>query len=112
MKNMKELFVDGVNYGRYRPTYPPALYNHIREKMGLKGNERAKMALDVGCGSGQVTVELLSLCEKVKGIDISEGQLKGAIQKDGIIYDIGTSNNLPVENQSLDLITVGQAAHW
>jgi tRNA G46 methylase TrmB len=49
-----------AKYRVYRPTYPKELFEQIRNYYfdGKDTNEKIPLALDVGCGSGQATVDL------------------------------------------------------
>eukprot|EP01098_Paradermamoeba_levis_P010967 TRINITY_DN4640_c0_g1_i1.p1 TRINITY_DN4640_c0_g1~~TRINITY_DN4640_c0_g1_i1.p1 ORF type:complete len:259 (+),score=78.17 TRINITY_DN4640_c0_g1_i1:122-898(+) len=107
-----KLFADGANYSKFRPTYPPVLFNKIKQFAGLKEGEKLKLSVDVGCGTGQVTTELASFSLKALGIDPSESQVKAAVVVDGVEYKVGTSSHWPVGDGEVDLVTVGQAAHW
>ena len=49
-----------VKYRLHRPGYPRKLYEHIINYYynGKDTNEKIPLALDIGCGSGQATVDL------------------------------------------------------
>ncbi len=49
-----------AKYRVYRPNYPEKLFEHILNYYfdGKNTNEKIPLALDVGCGSGQATVDL------------------------------------------------------
>jgi tRNA G46 methylase TrmB len=51
-----------AKYRLHRPGYPQELYKHINDYYfnGKIANEKIPLALDVGCGSGQATVDLSS----------------------------------------------------
>ena len=95
-----------AGYSVYRPGYPEALFEFI-----LAHTPGRKFALDVATGNGQVAGALAAHFEKVFAIDISEGQLKHSIKKSNIIYSIASAENTGI-NEKMDLVTVGQAAHW
>jgi SAM-dependent methyltransferase len=50
--------------------------------------------------------------ERVLAIDRSTAQLSQAIQHASITYTAGDAYAIPTPDRSVDLITVGQAAHW
>ncbi|CAF4455621.1 unnamed protein product, partial [Adineta steineri] len=54
-------------YRLYRPGYPRQLFEYIINYYFNNNQTDAKIpfALDVGCGSGQATVELSSYCHRV-----------------------------------------------
>jgi len=71
------------------------------------------LALDIGCGSGQATIELSSFCDRVIGIDISANQIAHAIPKDNIEYRCHKAEDLTfLESNSVDLITIATTLHW
>jgi len=61
----------GQKYSQYRPEYPPELARFLAEI-----SPRTHKALDVGCGTGQLTRTLSAYFASVTGIDPSEDQLK------------------------------------
>ncbi len=78
---------------------------------------KPKMALDVACGTGDVTFRLHELFPKahITGIDLSAGMLKIAKEKlDGLDTDAqkhitfieGNSLNMPFPDETFDLVTV------
>ncbi|CAF1083097.1 unnamed protein product [Didymodactylos carnosus] len=118
--NMKyPLFSKNVhiaNYRDYRPTYSAQLYDHIIQYYFNTSNpsqEKVPLALDIGCGSGQATVDLSRYCDKVIGIDGSQNQLANPMQKDNIDYQCRNAEDLTfLSPNSVDLITVATALHW
>eukprot|EP00002_Diphylleia_rotans_P002641 TRINITY_DN1167_c0_g1_i3.p1 TRINITY_DN1167_c0_g1~~TRINITY_DN1167_c0_g1_i3.p1 ORF type:complete len:198 (-),score=42.49 TRINITY_DN1167_c0_g1_i3:768-1361(-) len=105
-------------YAASRPTYPRELYDAIvgfgRETHDTPSSEAFifKSCVDVGAGSGQATVDLAKICQKVLAIDLNENQLKHAIPIENVTYAKGSAENIPADDGSVDLITVAQAAHW
>jgi predicted TPR repeat methyltransferase len=72
----KEL-VDDLDYGA-----PPALGRMIAAALD---GRRVGRAVDLGCGTGLMGVEIRGLCERLEGIDLSARMLAGARAKG--IYD-------------------------
>jgi SAM-dependent methyltransferase len=97
----------GSGYAAYRPTYPSAL---ARQLTALAPNQQR--ALDVGCGTGQLSVLLADEFEAVEAVDISADQLKHAEARTNLRYQQSPAESLPFADGSMSLITVGQAAHW
>lgn len=78
-----------------------------------------RIAIDVGCGTGQSTLPLSDYFDEVFGIDASKTQLeeaqKAATQKSkqNVKYMSGVAHDLSFfTDDSVDLITAAQAAHW
>lgn len=97
----------GADYARYRPEYPTALLDYL-----LSVTPERHHALDVGCGTGQLTLLLASAFDKVTGIDPSQTQIDNATPHTRIEYLTGPAEQLPQTLRDINLITVAQAAHW
>ncbi|AGF71597.1 class I SAM-dependent methyltransferase [Corynebacterium halotolerans] len=104
---MANPFTDGADYALHRPDYPRELGGLLAELPA-----RRATALDVGCGTGQLTVQLSRHFDRVLGVDASAGQIDAATPAPGATYRVGTAEDLPVDDAGMDLITVAQAAHW
>lgn len=72
-----------VLYGQYRPSPPKDVVSVVLDFLNAynprKGNNKWSKAIDVGCGSGQLTKRLADDFEQVVGYDISEAQIKVAV---------------------------------
>ncbi|CAF3738440.1 unnamed protein product [Rotaria socialis] len=102
-------------YRLHRPSYPKELFEHITDYYfhGKRKNEKIPLSLDIGCGSGQATVDLSPFCERIIGIDVSTDQLAHAISKDNVEYRCNTGEDLSfLQSNSIDLITAATALHW
>jgi len=97
----------GNEYARYRPEYPAELVTWLASL-----TPDTRRALDVGCGTGQLTRLLAETFDEVTGIDPSESQLDNAAPHPRITYLASPSESLPAEFSDFSLITVAQAAHW
>lgn len=108
MKRVKDRFSGHSKiYQKYRPTYPPELYDEI-----LTHVESRNCSWDCGTGNGQVASVLAKHFKRVFATDISKNQLKEAPTKKNIIYGLSRAESTAFKNDSFDLITVGQALHW
>jgi len=58
--------------------------NYESEKLNtiknVLGKRKFKSALDIGCGTGYLTVELISVARRITGIDISKTAIKTALE--------------------------------
>ncbi len=97
----------GLNYARFRPSYPAELVRAIVEM-----SPRRSLAIDVGCGTGQFSWLLGEQFQKTIGIDPTRDQISHATAHPRVEYVVATAEQLPVADGSVDLITVAQAAHW
>lgn len=94
-------------YAKFRPHYPDKMIHYIIEQTSGRMS-----ALDVATGNGQVAVALAPYFKEVYATDISEKQLLQAVTTTNIYYSVASAENLGFEDDSFDLITVGQAIHW
>uniref|UniRef100_A0A8C3FCP2 Methyltransferase type 11 domain-containing protein n=1 Tax=Chrysemys picta bellii TaxID=8478 RepID=A0A8C3FCP2_CHRPI len=106
---------DADSYQKYR--FPPSenLQSVIFSYLEEKKVDPVRLAVDVGCGSGQSTHVLAAHFEKVVGTDISEAQIEAAKQAasfPNVTYHVCPAEELPFEDGSVDLITAFTAAHW
>lgn len=97
----------GVNYAAGRPTYPPQLAFALA---GLVSDHHR--AVDVGCGSGQLSVLLAEHFGAVEAFDPSASQLRGAHAHPRVRYVKSSAEALPLGDGVANLITAAQAAHW
>jgi len=107
-------------YQRYRRGYPPAAIDALADAFGLS---RDDIAVDLGCGTGQLTLPLARRVRAVAGIDPEPDMLARARQgarDQGITnttWLIGADTDLPAVGSLLGhghigALTVAQALHW
>lgn len=119
-------------YAASRPTYPRHLFDLVfryhesppgtRSGEALKSGLRPRWdrAVDLGCGTGQATVELTPF-KRITGVEPSEKMIAKAreyVKERGITvnevdFHQSSAEELGfIENDSVDLITAAQSAHW
>jgi ubiquinone/menaquinone biosynthesis C-methylase UbiE len=96
-------------------------WSRIADFTDLKGNEKV---LDVGCGTGRVSISLAKKLQrgKVFGIDIFEGvsgkspetatknaQIEGVADK--VHFRYGNALKIPYGDKTFDLVTMGSVLH-
>lgn len=96
-----------VDYSKYRPTYPQALFDFL---MTLVSKREA--AFDAGCGNGQCTVDLASRFSMVYASDLSREQVDLAVQRANIKYFVAAAHDPILPPESVDLISAATAIHW
>ncbi len=108
MADFKDYFsTKSDSYANYRPTYPLMLAEQLANLCQEK-----KTALDCGCGSGQFSVLLAEYFENVIATDASSKQIENANLHPKVQYKVAPAEQIPLPDNSIDIITVAQAAHW
>ena len=98
------------NY-RYRRPYPPEVFQILE---GLMVEPRT--VLDVGCGTGALTIGLARFAKRVDAVDPSPAMLHEARWLSGgddrrIRWTLGTAESAPLD-PPYGLVTAGQSIHW
>lgn len=106
---MTQHFQDGgQDYARHRPSYPASLIDNLAVL-----SPTTNKAIDVGCGTGQISIMLADRFTSVLATDISADQLAHAPKHPRILWRQGRAENLnPDDDGPADLIIAAQAAHW
>lgn len=102
-------------YHKYRLAPPDELKDIIIQYLDKKKGKPHVLAVDLGCGTGQNSRLLARHFKEVVGIDISNCQLEEARAVPGypnITYREGSAEELPLPDESVDLLTAAVAAHW
>jgi len=94
-------------YRRYRPGYPPALFEFV----AARAPDR-RLAVDCATGNGQAAVGLARHFDSVLAVDGSTSQLAGAEPSARVLYVAALAERLPVAEHSASLVTAAQAVHW
>jgi len=97
----------GAAYARHRPDYPDALARFLAGTAPV-----LRLAVDVGCGGGQLTRQLADHFEAVVGADPSADQLAHAAPHPRVTYVCARAERLGLADASASLVTAAQAAHW
>lgn len=107
-------------YHRYRRGYPPEAFDVLAEVFGLTPDD---VAVDLGCGTGQVTVPLATRVRAVVGVDPEPDMLahgrRAAAERAvaNASWVVGTDADVPalraaLGDGSVGVVTIGQALHW
>lgn len=107
-------------YHRYRRGYPPAVIDAVVAAFGLTADD---VAVDLGCGTGQVTLPLAARVRAVIGVDpepdmLAHGRRAAAERGSANVgWWIGTDADVPalravLGDGSVGVVTIGQALHW
>lgn len=103
------------HYARYRPGYPREVVDDLIQRLGLDGTGRL---LDLGCGTGQLTLPLADHVVEAVGMDDEPGMLAEASRQaqDAAVTNVswihGNSADLPGDLGHFTLVTMGRSFHW
>ena len=95
------------SYARYRPDYPPELFEYLATL-----TSHHDVALDCATGSGQAAVGLARHFERVIATDGSVAQLRNAQAHPHVAYLGNLAEQPALRAGSVDLAAAAQAAHW
>lgn len=101
------------NYVRFRPSYPKAVINVLREDCGLTPKS---VVADIASGTGLFTRLLLENGNRVFGVEPNKDmRLAGEhylAAFPNFMSVAGTAESTTLSERSVDLISCAQAAHW
>lgn len=102
-------------YARYRRDLPRPQAGELADLMGLLEDD---VVVDLGCGTGQLSVPLSAYCAGVVGIDPEPQMLAGlhARRQRSVVCVLGDDGDLPAVAPLLagpvGAVVVGNALHW
>jgi SAM-dependent methyltransferase len=97
-------------YERARPEYPPDATAWMAEQLDLRPG---RAVLDLGAGTGKLTRALVETGAHVIAVEPGQAMLA---ELSRVLPDVealaGGAEAIPLDDDSVDAITVGQAFHW
>lgn len=94
-------------YARHRPRYPAELFRFLAAC--ARGHA---LAWDCATGNGQAAIALSEFFDEVVATDASAAQIGAAMEHPGVSYRLASAEDSQLGDDSVDLVTVGQALHW
>ncbi|MET9398378.1 class I SAM-dependent methyltransferase [Kitasatospora sp. NPDC002965] len=112
-------------YADYRRGYPPPVLDALRTAFALDAHPAiGDLALDLGCGTGQLALPLAAHVRTVIGMDPEPDMLRqarAAADRDGVhnaLWLLGTDADVPALSallpgrRPLGVTVIGNAIHW
>jgi len=107
-------------YHRYRHGYPSAVIDALADAFKLTGQD---VIVDLGCGTGQLTLPMAPQVRAVIGMDVEPDMLEQARQvaRDtdvrNVMWLLGADTDIPalrslLGDHSVGAVTIAQALHW
>lgn len=101
------------DYARYRPGYPRELVDELARICGLAPDWEVA---DIGSGTGNLARVFLEAGHKVFAVEPNKSMREAGERQleayTGFTSLEGTAEQVPLDDQSVDLVCVGQALHW
>ncbi|MFX1323731.1 MAG: class I SAM-dependent methyltransferase [Promethearchaeota archaeon] len=101
------------NYIKFRPKYPTMIIKFFKKKEILK--EKSIVA-DIGSGTGILSEIFLKNGNRVIGVEPNQEMRKAGLEQlkkyPNFTSVDGSAESTGLENESVDIITAGQAFHW
>jgi ubiquinone/menaquinone biosynthesis C-methylase UbiE len=111
----RELFKGTAQYYATYRRYTPELFDFLVQTFGLNGSGKL---LDLGCGTGQLTIPLAKHFKEVVGLDIEEDMIDEAKRQGekagtkNITWILEKAENIFDTSGPFRLTTIGAAFHW
>jgi SAM-dependent methyltransferase len=107
-------------YHRYRHGYPSAVIDALAGAFKLTGQD---VTVDLGCGTGQLSLPIARQVRAVIGVDVEPDMLEHAQQaaRDAnarnVMWMLGADTDIPalrrlLGDRSVAAVTIAQALHW
>jgi SAM-dependent methyltransferase len=93
-------------YYHVRPAYFAPLLDRAQEALALGPNARV---LDLGAGTGRLTRELAARFKSVVAVEPDDA-MRALIGAGTVL--VGTAEEIPLADRSVDAVFVGEAFHW
>ena len=94
-------------YQQFRPDYPDAIFAYLASL--CPGHD---LAWDCATGNGQAARALAPFFANVIATDFSAEQIDQARADAKVRYLVASADKAPIEDSTVDLVTVAQALHW
>lgn len=107
MSNTQLFSSVACEYSRFRPGYPPELFEWLARVAPARD-----AVWDCGCGSGQASSALAEHFDRVYATDVAPEQIAAGKSHPRVQYRVAPAEHSGLPGASVDLVTVAQALHW
>jgi SAM-dependent methyltransferase len=98
---------EAARYARFRPSYPVEAIEYV-----LDGRAPRRI-LDLGAGTGKLTESLIGRAPEIIAVEPDPAMLAELTRRiPAIEAKVGSAQDIPLPDGSVDAIFVGQAFHW
>ena len=94
-------------YRKYRPDHPSELIEYLASLC-----PEHELAWDCATGNGQAAIKLAKHFDAVYASDASTNQIANAEEHPKITYAVERAEDVSLQDDSVDLLTVAVALHW
>ena len=95
-----------LEYARFRPRYPAALFEYLVTLTPVKN-----LVWDPGTGNGQVAISLAHHFDRVIATDVNPNQIENAFLHPKVTYKVARAEKSNIQSGIADLVTIGNALH-
>lgn len=99
------------SYNHLFPALPTAYLELIQEATAINAEDRI---IDVGCGTGRLTIPLSKICKNVEGLDVSESMLaiaRSAETTGNVVWHHCPVESFDLGNEAFNLIISFESFH-
>ncbi|WP_308014855.1 class I SAM-dependent methyltransferase [Nocardia coffeae] len=108
-RRAKSFGPEAVAYEEHRPDYPLAGIRWALAPLDAPDPE----VLDLAAGTGKLTEGLLAVGARVTAVEPDEAmRAEFRRRHEGVKALAGTAESIPLQDDSMDAVVVGQALHW
>lgn len=96
---------------RHYAAYRPPIHALILQQQ-FADSAPFSHAVDIGCGTGLSAIALTPYCDKIHGIEPSQAMIDQATSHPKVIYRQGHGESIPLESNSVDLVTFAGSLYY
>lgn len=98
------------DYAKHRAGFPPSFFESFKAHFLVTPESTV---VDLGTGTGTLAKGFALNSQRVVGLDMDPEMIKAArLQGDGVEFIQAPAEEIPLEDNSVDLVSAGQCWHW